>query len=152
MAALCAYCILWDYYLDTYSRVGKYILSFNWKSFGYWYTWSFLFFLLVFTGSKLQPPVWWRINEDKLGTDLRLVTAFWQQQLKSLRINKSRGEPFLWNRVWYLSWFWAGWQYWKFSDWALKYATFEGKFFMFSWEKYIFLFLKNILASALKVA
>ena len=29
-------------------------------------------------------------------------------------IYRSRGEPFLWNRIWDLGWFWAGWQYWKF--------------------------------------
>ena len=50
---------------------------------------------------------------------------------KSLYISyKSSGELFLWNRIWYLGWFWAGWQYC-----TVKYATFEGNFLMFSWAK-----------------
>ena len=35
---------------------------------------------------------------------------------------KSRGELFLWNRIWYLSWFWlAGRQYIKYLQFLLKY-------------------------------
>ena len=26
---------------------------------------------------------------------------------------KPCGDPFLWNRIWDLCWFWAGWQYWN---------------------------------------
>ena len=26
---------------------------------------------------------------------------------------KSHLEPFSWNKIWHMSWFWAGWQYWK---------------------------------------
>ena len=33
--------------------------------------------------------------------------------LPNVIIYKSRGEPFLCNRIWCLGWFWAGWQYWK---------------------------------------
>ena len=43
-------------------------------------------------------------------------------------IYKSRGEPFLWNRMWDLGWSWGRLALLKISDWTLKYAIFEGNF------------------------
>ena len=33
--------------------------------------------------------------------------------LSKFIIYKSRGEPFLWNRIWDLGWLWAGWQWYR---------------------------------------
>ena len=44
---------------------------------------------------------------------------------------KSCGEPFLWNRFWYLGWFWASFlAIMKISEIKLKYAIFESRFFL----------------------
>ena len=54
------------------------------------------------------------------GTIQMLYNKWWKntgdvctRQVSKVVIHKLHGEQFLWNRIWYLGWFWAGWQYWK---------------------------------------
>ena len=50
---------------------------------------------------------------------------------------KSRREPFLWNRIWDVGWFWASWQYWKKKLGPIM--NFWGQFFyVFRAKKYFF--------------
>ena len=62
---------------------------------------------------------------------------------------KSRGDQFLYNRNWDLSWFWAGWQYWKKTGPNMS-NFWRQFFFMFSWTKTFIILLKDIAAFTLK--
>ena len=57
-----------------------------------------------------------------------LISAIFKCGLKTkVIIYKSRGETFLWNRIWDLGWlYWACWQYWKILK--LRYAKYEGSY------------------------
>ena len=62
---------------------------------------------------------------------------------------KSRGDQFLYNRNWDLSWFWAGWQYWKKTGPNMS-NFWRQFFFMFSWTETFIILLKDIVAFTLK--
>ena len=57
-------------------------------------------------------------------------------------IYKSHGEPFLWNRIWDLGWFWAGWQFWKFRTGPYSMLLLRTFFYFFLGKKYLYVFSK----------
>ena len=86
----------------TYQNPSNMYISAFWESIYLGIACFFLYYVLEQKNTQhICQPNYWKYFPECLVIRCKVI------------IKKFCGETFLWNRIWDLGWFWAGWQYWK---------------------------------------